>query len=84
MACVMSVSLLELPETCRKLRALEDAIEAQRKIIANEGSGSERSVERQRLAQLLHELDRLLTQNNVTEYAALGRTGLRSKRAVEA
>ena len=80
----MSVSFLELPETCRKLRALEDAIAAQRKIIATEGSDSERSVERQRLAQLLHQLDGLLTQSNVTEYAALGPTKLRERRTAEA
>jgi hypothetical protein len=79
----MSAPLLELPETCRRLRQLEDAIAAQRKIIAHE-KGADMSAARERLAQLLRTLDRLLKDSEVRKYPQLARRRPHAKGAIEA
>jgi hypothetical protein len=79
----MSAPLVELPETCRKLRQLEDAIATQRKVIAHD-KGTGRSTERERLAQLLRTLDRLLKDSEVTKYPPLTHRQPHAKRAIEA
>ncbi len=63
----MSAPLVELPETCRKLRQLEDAIATQRKIVAHEKGANVRA-ERERLTQMLRTLDRLLKDSEVSKY----------------
>lgn len=59
-----------LRRICRRLRALEDAITAQRKRIAVETCERRLQVERATLARLLNELDRLLVESDLTRAAA--------------
>jgi hypothetical protein len=79
----MSAPLVELPETCRKLRQLEDAIATKRKVVAHD-KGTDMSTEREQLAQLLRTLDQLLKESEVTKYPQLTRRQPHTKGAIEA
>jgi hypothetical protein len=60
----------DLPETCRRLRELEAAIGAQRKLVAElKAQDLDVDGERQRLMQLLAELDAFLHGLRLNEAA---------------
>ncbi|HMK81914.1 MAG TPA: hypothetical protein VK438_19835 [Xanthobacteraceae bacterium] len=56
----MTVPVIGLRDTCRRLRALEEAIARQRKRVAAQGEGRRAETARATLATLLAELDDLL------------------------
>jgi hypothetical protein len=56
----MTAPVIGLRDTCRRLRALEDAIAEQRKRLVNETDKRRTQAARARLATLLSELDELL------------------------
>jgi hypothetical protein len=58
----MTAPVIGLSDTCRKLRELEEAIAAQRKLIAAEGSGCDTAAEHAHLAKLLRDLDVMLAE----------------------
>jgi len=57
----MTVPVIGLRDTCRRLRALEETIARQRKRVAAESEGRHAVAARATLALLLSELDELLT-----------------------
>jgi hypothetical protein len=66
----MTAQVSELPGVCRQLRVLEDAVAAQRRIITSlEASGLDTTASRQCLAQLLAQLDRVLTHCEIEPHA---------------
>jgi hypothetical protein len=74
----MTAPIVGLRDTCRKLRELEEAIAAQRKLIAAEGSGCDTAAEHAHLAKLLGDLDVMLAECKLAkereaEDASLGR-----------
>ena len=58
----MTAPIVGLRDTCRRLRELEEAIAAQRKLIAAEGSGCDSAAEHAHLAKLLQDLDLMLAE----------------------
>ena len=63
----MTVPLVSLRDTARRLRELEDSIAAQRKLIAMESDGCDLRGERAHLARLLSELDQLLAESKLAK-----------------
>jgi hypothetical protein len=63
----MTVPLVSLRDTARRLRELEDAIAAQRKLIAMESGGCDGPSERAHLTRLLSELDQLLAESKLAK-----------------
>ena len=56
----MTAPVIGLRDTCRRLRALEEAIAAQRRRVAEETDQRHAQTARARLAKLLGELDEVL------------------------
>lgn len=63
----MTAAALGLRETSRKLRELEDAIAAQRRLIAAEGCGCDSPAEQAHLTKLLGDLDQMLAECEVAK-----------------
>ena len=63
----MTAPLASLRDTARRLRELEDAIAAQRKLIPMESGGCDGPGERAHLTRLLSELDQLLAESKIAK-----------------
>ena len=61
----MNSPAIGLRATSRRLRELEEAIAAQRKLIAAESTGCDGEAERENLTRLLRKLDELLAESDL-------------------
>jgi len=61
----MTAHFVGLRQACRRLRELEEAISAQRKLIAAESIGCDAAAERAHLGRLLSDLDEMLAECNL-------------------
>jgi hypothetical protein len=66
----MTAPIRGLRDISQKLRRLEEAIAAQRKLIGTDSSGCDRDAERRHLAKLLTELDQMLEECALTRQRA--------------
>jgi|tagenome__1003787_1003787.scaffolds.fasta_scaffold18068332_1 hypothetical protein len=66
----MTAPIPELSEAHQKLRELEEAIAAQRRLIAAEGSGCDKQAEHIHMAKLLHDLDQMLAECELAQREA--------------